>query len=324
MPVTWRDALPPLRMALAAVLSYALSTELHLPEAYWAALSAVIVSRPLPGAAVQAAADRLTGTLLGAGLGCALSFGRLWAIPDTLLLAAALLPLGALIAWRPGYRTAPIAAVIVLAASPAGHGPVAAALLRIAEIGLGACIGMAMSWILLPARAEQQAAKLCRGALRFWLGALDAAQRGDEAGVQALQAEARRCAATLARLIPPARWERADKETLARQQSAVARLAVSMSFAIRALAAARRAANPVLTSGALEARVAILRTGDPRNDGEPTNPPAASSLEPSDNWTALCGALPSPQHRAQAQALDYALVMARCDVDALSQALGNE
>ncbi len=311
-------------MVLAAVLSYALSAALHLPEAYWAALSAVIVSRPLPGAAVQAAADRLAGTLLGAGLGCALSFGRLWAVPDTLLLAATLLPLGALIAWRPGYRTAPIAAVIVLAASPAGHGPVAAALLRIAEIGLGAGIGMAMSWALLPARAEQQAAKLCRGALRFWLGALEAAQRGDETRCQTLQAEARRCAGTLARLIPPARWERADKAALAGQQAAVARLAVSIGFAIRALAAARRAMNPIVTSDALDARIAALRTDASSCDGEPAAPSAPFPLETSEDWNALCAALPSPQHRAQAQALGYTLAMAGRDVAALSHALGTE
>ncbi len=310
-------------MVLAAVLAYALSIALHLPEAYWAALSAVIVSRPLPGASAQAAAGRLTGTLLGAGLACAVSFGRLWAIPDTALLAATLLPLGILILWRPGYRTAPIAAVIVLAASPAGHGPVAAALLRIAEIGLGAFIGMAMSWGLLPARSERQAAKLSRGALRLWLAALEASRLGDDPRCQALQADARRCAGTLARLIPSARWERADKEALAKQQSSVARLAVAAGFAIRAMAAARRAANPILASDALHARIETLWTAAGQGDSGAANPAAAPAPESLDEWTALCDALPSAQHRRQAQALGYALAMAQRDVKALSQALGN-
>ena len=49
---------PQLRMVVAALLSFGIAAAAHLPEAYWAALSSIIVARPQPGAALQAGTDR--------------------------------------------------------------------------------------------------------------------------------------------------------------------------------------------------------------------------------------------------------------------------
>lgn len=159
--IDWRD---PLRMAIAGLLAYAAAQALHLPEAFWAVLSALIVSRPHRGGTVQAGIGRLAGTLAGILWAIIVAAGRHWQIAEAWLLPVLLLPPAALIAWRPEYRTAPIAAVIVFSSTPHGGAPLAAAALRLAEIALGAGIGMSVAWLLLPAgslrRTERLTARL--------------------------------------------------------------------------------------------------------------------------------------------------------------------
>jgi uncharacterized membrane protein YccC len=292
---------PQLRMVVAAVASYGIAAALHLPEAYWAALSAIIVARPQPGAALQAGADRFLGTLVGAAIALAMSFARAWQVPDIVLLFGTLTPLGILAAWRDGYRTAPIAAVIVLSAAPGGHGPADAALLRIAEISLGACIGVAMSWVLLPRRSEPEAEALSREVLDLQLAALKAASGSDKSLSGKLQDEARLRTRKLFRLIQTSRWERADKERLARLQSVVARLSGSIGFAIRVLHQAGRNENPALKNEVLRQRIEKM---------------------PADGAPAESDRTPADRHQIQAHALHYALGMAARDASELSQALG--
>jgi uncharacterized membrane protein YccC len=61
----WPDAL---RMVISTVLAAAVATILHLPEMYWAVLSAVIVSRPGAGGSAKAGASRLIGTVFGSAV----------------------------------------------------------------------------------------------------------------------------------------------------------------------------------------------------------------------------------------------------------------
>jgi uncharacterized membrane protein YccC len=310
---------------VAAILAYALAAAIHLPEGYWAALSAIIVSRPQPGAAVQAGADRFIGTLLGAGLACAVSFGRVWNLPDVLLLAGTLVPLGILAAWREGYRTAPIAAVIVLSAQGVGQGALDVGLLRIATICLGAVVGMGASWVLLPAHSEREADALSREAFDALRAALAAAGAADWARCEALQAAARLRAVMLARLARTARWERADAAVLEHLRSAVGRLNLSVGFAVRTMRAAEHMGSPILVSEALRDRIEAVAAATGTADrmsphSHPATEPTAAP-EPSARWAEACRALPSPHHRQQAQALGYALGMALRDATELAGTL---
>ena len=58
-----------LRTAIAAGLAYWFASLLHLPGAYWAAISAIIVMQSEVGATVLASRDRFIGTILGAVVG---------------------------------------------------------------------------------------------------------------------------------------------------------------------------------------------------------------------------------------------------------------
>jgi uncharacterized membrane protein YccC len=70
-------------------------------------------------------------------------------------LAISLTPLALLAAFKPSYRVAPVTAVILLLGSAGTtEGPLVAAVLRTIEVSLGGVVGMAVSLLLLPARAH--------------------------------------------------------------------------------------------------------------------------------------------------------------------------
>lgn len=61
------------RTALAAVASYLVARLLRMPEAYWAAISTIIVMQSTLGAALTVSWQRFAGTVLGAGSGAVLA-----------------------------------------------------------------------------------------------------------------------------------------------------------------------------------------------------------------------------------------------------------
>jgi uncharacterized membrane protein YccC len=146
-----------LRIAAAGVLSFALAEALALPQAYWAVFTAVLVVQASVGGSWKASVDRLAGTLLGAVYGAAVA--TLVPHDDALMtgvaLAISLTPLALLAAFKPSYRVAPVTAVILLLGSAGTtEGPLVAAVLRTIEVSLGGLVGMAVSLLLLPARAH--------------------------------------------------------------------------------------------------------------------------------------------------------------------------
>jgi uncharacterized membrane protein YccC len=232
------DLVPPLRLAVAALAAFAASAALGLPEGYWAALSAVIVARPLPGAATQAGTDRLVGTFVGGGVACGAALLRPWVESDLALLALALLPSALAMTWKDGWRTAPVAAVIVISAVPGAHGAAGAALLRVAEIALGAGFGVATAWLLLPASSERAAEGLAAKALGLLREVRAAAEAGEAEAARGHLARVGVLRLRLGRVIGGSKWERADRDALARLQAALARLSISTAYLARALAEA--------------------------------------------------------------------------------------
>jgi uncharacterized membrane protein YccC len=146
-----------LRIAAAGVLSFALAEALALPQAYWAVFTAVLVVQASVGGSWKASVDRLTGTLLGAVYGAAVAtlVPHDNALMTGVALAISLTPLALLAAFKPAYRVAPVTAVILLLGNAGTtEGPLAAAVLRTIEVSLGGLVGMAVSLLLLPARAH--------------------------------------------------------------------------------------------------------------------------------------------------------------------------
>src|SRR5437762_7933106 len=146
-----------LRITVAGLIALAIGELLGVTQVYWAVLTAVIVMQASVGGSLKATIDRLAGTAAGALWGAAL--GTAIPHPGALatggLLAAALLPLAALVARWPSYRVAPVTAIIVLLVPHGDAGPVQAAIERLIEIALGCAVALGVALAITPSRAHR-------------------------------------------------------------------------------------------------------------------------------------------------------------------------
>jgi len=144
------------RITLAGLGTLILSQWLALPQGYWAVFTSVIVTQSSVGGSLKASRDRLVGTLGGAVFGAAVAMlvphsDRLGAV---LVFALTLAPLALVAAIYPRYRIAPVTGAILLLSSASQMGPLEAAAYRTLEIALGCVVGLAVSLLVLPARAH--------------------------------------------------------------------------------------------------------------------------------------------------------------------------
>lgn len=143
--------------ALAAVgLAWLGAKSLGLPQAHWAAISALVVVQGTLGMSVRAGRDRMLATAFGAAMGALAGLAHVHSWAEPLVWIAALLPPVALARARREFSTAPIAAIIVIASAAPNVSPLMVALLRIGEISVGAVIGVVVSRWLLPTSAGQR------------------------------------------------------------------------------------------------------------------------------------------------------------------------
>ena len=140
-----RDVLHALRTALAATASLLIARLIRLPEAYWAAITTIIVMQSSLGAAWAISKQRLVGTAIGAFLAAAVAIyaGTQWGFYCAAILAAGvicvLLGIG-----RNAFRYAGITVTIVMLV-PRTHSYWMIALHRFIEISLGIAVGLALT-----------------------------------------------------------------------------------------------------------------------------------------------------------------------------------
>jgi len=149
-----------LRVTVAALVSLALAQYLQLYLPLWAVLTAIIVTQVSVGRSLKVTIDYLVGTLGGAIYGGAIAVLVPHSSEIALLtvLAVAVAPLALAAAINPSLNVAPITAVIVLLVPTITHAPpLASALDRVIEVGVGALAGLAVSFLLLPSNAHRLA-----------------------------------------------------------------------------------------------------------------------------------------------------------------------
>ena len=156
----WHEGRAAVRMLVAALAAYLCTAMIHLPGPYSAVITTLIVARPHSGGVLRASFERLAATILGAGVACAATFGRLVHAPELLLIAIALAPLTLIAAHNSAYRTSMIAAIIVLSAPAAGGAPLYVAGVRMLGVSLGAVIGALVSVTILPSSREVVVARM--------------------------------------------------------------------------------------------------------------------------------------------------------------------
>ena len=155
-----------IRMSVAGLLALLLAEVFNLPQAVWAAITAVIVVQASVGASLKAAMDRLVGTIGGAAVGALAALGLIYVGESWRAVAvfAALVPLALAAALSSSFRVAPVTVLILLLGTTAGS-PIRSALERVIEIGLGNVVGIAVALLVLPAHAHRLVADAAKRVL---------------------------------------------------------------------------------------------------------------------------------------------------------------
>lgn len=207
-----------LRATVAAICAYGLALAFHLPNGYWAVLSAVLVVQSSLGASLAVATDRALGTVAGGVIGvvCAILAGP--SLPLTVLLLAAGVFIGSTLAARSSsFKLAPVTVCIVMLSDPIHADALVSGLHRVMEIVLGGMVALACSLVVLPARAlaylfPYGAAVLEASARLAELGAGGLLGRGlDPATVDTLNAKTRAALRAADARVTEARAERAGR-----------------------------------------------------------------------------------------------------------------
>jgi uncharacterized membrane protein YgaE (UPF0421/DUF939 family) len=143
--VDQKEFVDAVRTAIAAVASVLIARLFRLPEAYWAAISTLIVMQSTLGAAWTVSKDRMAGTALGATAGALLAT---YAGQSVAVFGVGLFVLGPLCAIlrlkRAAYRYAGITLVIVMLTART-QAPWIVAVHRFVEISVGIAVGLILT-----------------------------------------------------------------------------------------------------------------------------------------------------------------------------------
>src|SRR5580704_9156100 len=151
---TAENARQAIKTAVAGLASMYVARLFHLPEGYWAAISALIVMQSNVGATLSASRTRLAGTAVGAVVGGA--FVALWGdtIPGFALAVAVAFFLCFVLRLPDSQRLATVTvAIIMLIGRPVS--PWTVALHRFIEVSLGILIALVISLTLWPNHARR-------------------------------------------------------------------------------------------------------------------------------------------------------------------------
>jgi uncharacterized membrane protein YccC len=146
-----------LRVTIAAVASYVLAQFLHVPLPLWTVLTAVILTQVSFGKSVKATFDYLVGTLCGAIYAGAIAalLPHESELALVVVLAIAVAPLALIAAINPTFTAATFTGVLVILIPSITHvGPIESALYRVVEVAIGGITALAISLLVLPARAH--------------------------------------------------------------------------------------------------------------------------------------------------------------------------
>lgn len=149
-----------LRVTTAALLGFALSHLLNVPLPLWTVLTAVILTQVTFGRSLKATIDYMAGTLGGAVYAGAVAV----LVPHTNdlslagVLAVVVGPLALLGAINPSLTAATFTGVLVLLLPGFAHvSPIESAVYRVLEVAVGGISALAVSLLVLPARAHSVA-----------------------------------------------------------------------------------------------------------------------------------------------------------------------
>lgn len=192
-----------MRMTVAGTAAYAAARLVGLPEGFPAAITALIVAQSNLGGSLKTAVEQIIGSVLGALLATAVALAVKPQEIHLVIVAVAitLAPLSLLVARSPGYRVAPVTALLVLVGDPSVQiSPFDLAGQRMLGAGLGCCIGLLVSILVFPARANRFAVETSSRIVQLMADQLLALSICESAGSDNLGLRAKEIRQSLIRL----------------------------------------------------------------------------------------------------------------------------
>jgi hypothetical protein len=176
--------------------------------------------------------------VLGSLIGMGVIFGRAWHVPELLLLAAAMIPLSLLVTVFEEYRTAPVAAIIILSSGSALISPLHVALLRLVEVTIGSLSSALIGAVVLPSRGHGRVFRMAASILSRIGAVLESslAEQRDNARIDAAHEDIRRDLRELATLVR----SKGAPGTQGRVARLLSRLQADASFVARVVRAGVR------------------------------------------------------------------------------------
>jgi uncharacterized membrane protein YccC len=205
-----------LRVTIAALIAFAVSNLLGLRLPLWTVLTAIILTQANFGRSVKATLDYLAGTVGGAIYAGAVSV----LVPHSSelslagVLALAVAPLAFVAAINPSFGSAPFTGALVLLLPGFAHvGPIESAVDRVLEVAIGGITALAVSLLVLPARAQTHAIETVARALDLMARSLPELFAGfvephDPAAIAGLQDSVGQAVARAETIAAEARHER--------------------------------------------------------------------------------------------------------------------
>jgi uncharacterized membrane protein YccC len=174
----WRENSPRVRQAvkttIAACAAFLIADMLDLPQSFWAAVVAIMVTQASIGASIGHAIDQFLGSLVGAFTGAvvAVLVGNSSTAVQVLGLAGTVLVLGYFAAAWVQMRIACVNAAIIILAQPALGPPLTSASIRVTEVVIGTVVAIVTMLLVLPSRAGPALAEHVARTLPLYFGLL--------------------------------------------------------------------------------------------------------------------------------------------------------
>lgn len=153
-----------LQSALAGAICYYLMVLLKMPERFVGILSAVLVIEPSIGNTFQQAKGRLLSTLVGAIIGIIFVALIPWELGVVLSLLFSLFILNGIASFKPEWRYGVVAAVSLALSSD--DNTIGLVTDRLLSIGFGVAVGILITFIVWPDKAENRTLRYVRKALK--------------------------------------------------------------------------------------------------------------------------------------------------------------
>jgi len=153
-----------IQSSVSVVITYLVVQEFEITNIFVALLSAVLVVEPTIGDTIIQAKNRITATLVGSIIAFVLIVVLPLNLGTIISLAFTMFVLNAIAGFKPSWRYGIVAAVAISLGSE--ENAFDTSLQRITAIGIGLGIGIVISFIIFPDKAENRAKRHIRKALR--------------------------------------------------------------------------------------------------------------------------------------------------------------